>query len=520
MQVNKKVSTIPEFSFKDYLFKTKSNKRILLAATGALVIQFIIFKYLYPFASFIHGDSFSYLDTAHYNYDINTYLVGYSRFLRLFSVFTSSDTALVAFQYLFIQSSALFLLFTIFYFYHPARAVQYILLSFMVLNPLFLHMANLISSDVFFTSLSLTWFALLLWIIHRPTTWLIIWQALALFLCFTVRYNALLYPLITVIAFCLSRLPLLKKIAGIAAGILLCSLFVVNTGSKYKQLTGYWQYSPFSGWQLANNAMYIYRYVDSSERKPVPKRFETLDKMIRSYFDTTKDVKKFPIEEVQAGTFYMWSPGLPLMTYRNELFKKDTIATELKRWASMGPLYKSYGLHIIKQYPWHFLRYFIWPNANKYYAPPVEFLDTYNSGKNDVTPLAKTWFGYKSRIINTRMKDPKVYVLEFYPILSGIINVVMLGTLLCYALLKGFYELTLFRKGVALGGTVWLLNAGFTISASSAALRFQSFPILITTIFSVLLLGWLGKIAMNTDNQELKKISGSLEADLPVKALT
>ncbi|MBO9565799.1 MAG: hypothetical protein J7621_23685, partial [Niastella sp.] len=58
----------------------------------ALVIQFSIFKYLYPFASFIHGDSFSYLQAANENLSINTYMVGYSNFLRLFSVFTKSDT--------------------------------------------------------------------------------------------------------------------------------------------------------------------------------------------------------------------------------------------------------------------------------------------------------------------------------------------------------------------------------------------------------------------------------------------
>src|SRR5688572_7054182 len=97
-----------ENSFVNYLFYNKQNRIILIIALAAIIIQFSIFKYFYPFASFIHGDSFSYLGAAYKNQGINTYMIGYSKFLRLFSVFSTSDTLLVAFQYLSIQCSALF----------------------------------------------------------------------------------------------------------------------------------------------------------------------------------------------------------------------------------------------------------------------------------------------------------------------------------------------------------------------------------------------------------------------------
>lgn len=500
--------TIPaeQVSFKDFLFKNKRNKTILILAGIAMVIQWYIFKYFYPFASFIHGDSFSYLDTAWYNLDINTYMVGYSRFLRLFSVITSSDLGLTTFQYLSIQFGALLLLFTIFYFYKPARVTQYILLIFMVFNPLLWHLGNLVSSDCLFVALSLIWFSLLLWIIHQPNTKIIIWHAVILFIAFTFRYNALIYPFITIIAFYLSSLTLRRKVVGFGLGLFLCGLFVSYTSYKYKNLTGYWQYSPFSGWQLTNNAMYTYRYVDSADRKPVPKKFRAFDNMVRQYFDSTRNTKKFPIEEIKASTFYMWSPSLPMFKYRDSLFKKkDSTASELKKWASMGPFFKSYGLYIIKQYPLKFLQHFIWPNGNKYYAPPVEFLGNYNSGKDEVTEQAKVWFGYKSLTIKTRMKSKKVWILGFYPILSGAINFVMLFMLIFYFLLKG-WENNIKNKGIFLAGVVWLLNAAFTIGASSAALRFQSFPILLTYVFVMLLLDWLWKIAINSDNKAKKII--------------
>jgi hypothetical protein len=493
MQASQTLSPSMSMSFKEFLFRDKKNRTILLIALALIAIQFSFFKYLYPFASYIHGDSFSYLEAAARNLDISTYPIGYSRFLRLFSVFFRADIILVAFQYLCIQAGTLFLLFTIFYFYTPLKAVRYGLLGFMVLNPLLLHLANLVSSDCLFVALSMTWFALLLWIVQQPTKRIIIWQAVVLFLAFTVRYNAIIYPGIALVAFSVSKLPLRKKILGAGLGALLCCLFVLYTSYHYNKLTGYWQFSPFSGWLMANNAMYAYRYVDSADRMPVPQKFRMLDNMIRQYFDTSRNLRENPQEAMMASTIYMWTPRMSLMKYRDSLFRlqKDTMADEHKKWASMGPFYKTYGLYIIKKYPWHFVRYYLWPNSLKYYAPPVEFLEDYNSGNSIVTTQAQRWFGYKSQEVKVRMGDKNVWILDFYPILSGIINVVILFGIIYYLILKGWHYNSHFNKILIMMATVWLLNAGFTIFISSAALRFQSFPVLLSTVLVCLLADWM-----------------------------
>jgi len=369
----------------------------------------------------------------------------------------------------------------------------------MVINPLFLYMANYISSDGFFLALSLAWFGLLLWVIHRPDTRIIVAQALVLFIAFTVRYNALIYPFIAAIAFGMSRLAIRKKIMGIAAGMLLCGAFILYTGNKYKELTGIWQYSPFSGWLLANNAMFAYRYVDSAERKPVPEKFKVLDNMIRVYFDTTRDTRIHPEETVKASTFYMWDPNMSLYKYMNLKYSRDSTSDMLKKWAGMGPLYADYGRYIIRQYPVRFVRYFLLPNAQKYYAPPVEFLGMYNSGSDTVSALTKEWFGYRSQKVSPRTKNWKVAILEFYPILTGVMNVVILCGLLYFWILNGFRQKTLFRKGVLLAAVVWLVNAGATIFSCSVALRFQAFPILLTTTFALLLIDWMWRMAKNAE---------------------
>jgi hypothetical protein len=482
-----------EQSFRDFLFRNKGNRITLYLATAAIGIQFVLFKYLYPFPNYIHDDSFSYLIAANENLSANIYLIGYSKFLRLFSVFAKPDIALIGFQYLFIQSSGLFLLFTLFYFYKPSKIVQFSLLAFMVLNPLCLHLANLVSSDGFFLALSMIWFSLLIWLVNQPSNKIIFWHAIVLFISFTVRYNALIYPFISILVFCLSKMPLRKKILGLGLGLALCGWFVGFTMYQYKSLTGHWQYSPFSGWQLANNAMYAYRDVDPSLYTPVPKKFQSLDSMIRTYYKLAEGKVINPYEKAQASTFYMWRHDLPLMKYRDSLFKLagDTSASELRKWASMGPFYNEYGIYLIKKYPLHYLSFFAFPNARKYFAPPVEFLENYNSGKSDVLPVAVKWFEYKNSKIKSRMKSTVTWILDFYPVFTGVINFLMLFGLFYFILLKGWKFNTFFNKLVIIASAIWLVNAVFTILASSAALRFQSFPILLISIFASLMIDWL-----------------------------
>jgi hypothetical protein len=494
-------------SFRDFLLKDRWNRTFLWIAGIAIIIQFVIFKCLYPQAGFINGDSYVYLQTAFWNVNINIYPVGYSRFLRLFSVFTDSDIALVAFQYLSIQCSAMLFLFTLFFLYKPGRLIRIALSVFTLLNPVFLYLSNYVSSDAIFMALSLLWFTLLMWIVERPAPRLIIAQVIVLFLAFTIRYNALYYPLITAIALLLPHRRVASrltgagiKLAGVAASFLVIAGFMWYTAGKYRELSGIRQFSPFSGWQLANNAMYAYRYVDSPDVKPVSARFRDLDRMVRTYFDTTRDFRKHPTEMLLANTFYMWDSLTPLQQYMRKQFKNDTATKPLKKWAVEGPLYSDYGAYLIRQYPFTFAQYYLWPNALKYYAPPVEFLGTYNMGRDTVAPIAQQWFGYENNKVKTRFKDFKVTILDFYPILAGILNILFLFSFLFFGMLKGFKENRALAPILWLAGAFWLINFGFSVFASPVALRFQLFPVLVFFSFGLLLMEYIYKAAFIPSN--------------------
>lgn len=505
---------ISELSFKDFLFRNRRNRRILWISAGLIVIQFVIYKFFYPYPNFIHGDSFSYIYSAYKNLNLNTYLPGYSNFIRLFSVFSSSDTMLVIFQYLFVQCSSIFFLSTLFYLFKPRKIVQSLLVIFFVCNPLLLGLANLISSDCYFLSISLVWWTLLLWIIQSPTLKLILLQSFVLYIAFTTRYNALIYPFIGIIVLFLSKAPLKRKLLGIGITFTLCTTFVIQTGYRYQALTGVWQYSPFSGWQMANNAMYAYRFVDNQQRKSIPDKFIALDNLIRTYFDSTRNPYKHIQEGFLASTAYMWDKDLPLIRYQEMMFVNDKSSSSLKKWACMGPFYKEYGETIIKLYPKYFINYYLWPNFNKFIAPSTEYLGTYNMGRDTVSSLAKDWFKYSSNKIHTRFKSSDITILDFYPILSGIVNMMILGGLIYFISLGGIRNNKIFSKGVLLAGVVWISNVFFTVIASSPALRFQAFPILITTTFSFLLCDWILHETSKREelNSRAKVISSTLQA--------
>lgn len=492
-------------SLKNYVFKDPENKPYVRTAIIAIILQLIFFKYWYPFANYIHGDSFAYIGEAWNNVNIDTYPIGYPKFIRLFSVFTKSDLALVVFQYFLVQTSILSFIFSLFYFFSPNRITRMILFGFMLFNPVFLHLANLISSDTLFLSLSLIWFTILLWSIYYPTPKLILAHALVFIFAFMVRYNALFYPLVAGVAFLFYRNRFLLKLSGLALCFILVYIFISFNEKKYYELCGKKQFTPFTGWQIANNAMYAYKFVPAKERKPVPQKFKLLDQMIRNYFDSTRDLKKHPEEALVASTIYMWTPSAPLRKYMDTIYKKDTTAPELKKWAGVAPLFKDYGSHIIRNYPLTFIQYYIIPNSIKYYAPPIEFLEKYNDAKNTVAPIAKRWFDYKSDKVTSIFRDPKVDILNYYPILVGTMNVIFFMGFLGFLILEGYKKYKKFSKSLLLVVCLWIFNFGFSVFASPIALRFQLLPILVMTSFSILFMEILIKEATMDDKEKSNK---------------
>jgi protoporphyrinogen oxidase len=478
-------------TFFQHIWKDKRNRAYCILALAVYLLQFIIFKFQYPFANYM-PDSYSYLEAAASNADVNMWPVAYSKFLRLVSVFIHSDKALVGIQYLFMQGAGLVFLFTLLHLLRPGRLVKNTLYIFFLINPIALYVANYISADALFIGFSLLWVSSLTWVVFQPRPWMVLVHGILILACFTLRYNAIYYPFISIVAFSLSPQPWKVRLVGIGLGIVMICGSIWYTSTKMKETSGKFQFSAFGGWQLANNALYMYEHIPAAQRQTPPARFAKLELMVRQHIDTLKKVK-FSHEDSVNTFFYLWSGRGPLVQYLEREYKKDSTTPYFKRWASEGPLYMDYAKYLISSYPVSFFANFMLPNAVKFAVPPPEFLGTYNMGEDSVGAAAKQWFQYKSLKVRDHNKNNAILSFtggySIFAVLVSLLFLIHIVGLLIFNIMKT--QSAPAKKWLLLILSFWLLNAGFSIFASPIVLRYQVFPILVGCCAALVCGGWI-----------------------------
>lgn len=477
---------IPEIPFTVWLIRDRENKILFVFALLAMTILFSWLKVLYPYPNFMPPDSNSYLEAAFYNQLINVWAIGYSKFLRLISCFTKSHFILILIQYTLLMGSLLYFLFSVRYFFSFSKWSFRFLLAFTLANPLFVQIANFVSSDCLFLSLSIIWFIQLFWIIYNPKKSLFISHAIILLLAFTVRHNALYFPFISIIIISLSKISKKKKLVAIGLCAGLVSSFVGRTQMEYFEKTGTVQYSAFGGWQIAANALYGYAFAKPDPVESVPYKFRNLHKMVNSHMDSLRKLMTRPDEEV--AVYYLWDFKSPLRVYMAEQQKSDSTSDFFKRWASMAPLYSEYGKFLIMKHPIAFIRFYVWPNFIKYYSPPTKFMGMYNMGEETVAPITVSWFKLPNNKISNFHKDKKIKITEAFPIIIPVTNLVFVLSFIAFALLNGFKQCNPYRKRFLWCVLIiWFSNMAFSVLSAPIELRYQLFPMTITICFTWIL---------------------------------
>jgi len=466
----------------------KSNRIYLLIALLGTLVQWIIFKILYPYPDFF-SDSYSYIYGAYAKLDINIWPIGYSKFLLAFHHLTHSDTALVSFQYFFFELSALYFFFTIQYVFQPKRSSRNILFIFLFFNPLFLYLCNYINSDPIFVALSLLWITELIWIVHRPRLYQIFTQAVLVFLAFTVRNNAYFYPVIALLAFVLSRQPNWKKIVGPIAGLVLIIPFIIHSENVSFRMTGTRQFSLFTGWQLANNALYMYEKikVDSTVWKSA--EAIQLDSISRSFFRHIKNDEDYrDYLSVYVGNFFIREPEAPLKQYLSlHDYKHDPGG--LIAWGRASAVFAPYGSTLIKTHPMAYAEYFMLLNSKHYFFPPLEKLAVYNLGIDDVWPEAQYWFDYHSSKITAVSKPAQGYILVVFTFLFAFLHLYFIGYLVWLLAGRKYRYLPRILNQTLLVGSLFLFaNFAFCVFATIIVLRYEVFPMIVIATLLLLLI--------------------------------
>jgi hypothetical protein len=476
-------------SFISFIIKEKANRRLLLLALACMIVFFTVFKLLYPYPDFF-SDSYHYIAAANLHMNIGIWPIGYSKFLSAFHFVTHSDTALILFQYFFLECSALYFLFSVLYFYPISPFIRNILFIFLFINPLLLYFSNYVNSDSLFCSLSILWFTQLIWIIHRPKLSQLFVHSLILFACFSVRNNAYVYPLVSILAFILTKSNLTFKILGILAPFLLIVPFIVYTRSAARELTGTSQFSLFTGWQLANNALYVRGHlkIDSNDL-PGPEA-RTIDKNFMKFL-LNQDQGEFDdlIFSGAGGNYFIRYQGSALNRYFNKNYPWKTKFEVTQAWGKCSVIFNTYGNWFVRHYPLAYIKYFAIPNAKNYFIPQLEKLEIYNRGSKNVEIEAQEWFDYQTPSVTASSFKGQEKMLFVFPYIFLILNVLyVLAIVWLIIKRKKIHIISNFRKTILVSSFFLLANFLFCISATIIVLRYDVFPMIIVATYSLVLI--------------------------------
>lgn len=487
-------TTITTPSFRQYVFTQHSD--LLICTLLAMVPVFVLFKIVYPLPDFF-GDSFMYLLMAIRKDFIYLWPVGYSWCLRFIHVFTSSHFVLVLLQYLALQLSSLALAFTLFYIFRPARWVKLTALIFLVVNPLTIYIANLISSDAFFASLSLLWLAMLVQIIYKPSGWLLAVQGMVMALAFCIRYQGLYYPVLMILALLLAGGPWWKRLASAAGGIALVAVFIISTENAYEKKDGIRQFSPAGGWTLAYNCLYMYPHIQV-DTAALPSGLVLLNQTVANYFDTCSQYER---DMGPRGTVrYLLNENEPLSVYGYRLLEHFTGKKLMANFDTAAYVFNIYSRHLVLKHPLAYARYFLLPNIGCYLVPMQETLECYTAQGSQMVPWGVKWFQLGSSYAFSRWPRGSYYLTGIFPWLFLVINVVLL-VLVCF-FLRGKVLPALFlcqKRCLWFLLAAFVCNAAFSILAAPVMLRYQLYAVLLGLLLMLVLLS----LALNPLKQAL-----------------
>jgi len=484
-------------SFWKFIYKENIHWRMLWIAVAGMILQFMVFKWLYPFPDFV-SDSYAYIYAASAHLDVSSYPIGYSKFLSVFHLLTHSDWALIAFQYFFLEGAALFLFFSFLFFYSPRRLARNILFIFLFFNPLLLYISNYVDSTSIFVAISILWFTQLIWIIRHPSWSQILIQATLLFLCISLRNSAYYYLFITAIAFLLTTFKPWMKAIGIAMPLLLILPFLIHIRTEAKKMTGTAQVTLNRGWQLANNALYMRRLISVDDTKLPSTETRELDGLVKDFY---KHIRVENLDGSQAeysGNLFIEDPRAPLQQYFRAHFTADDTYGSLAAWGKASAVFYQYGSWLISHYPLSFAHYFLLPNMRNYFLLPLEGLGSYNQGEDNISLVVQDWFDYPTPSVSAVSKTLQGNIMLPVSYLFLMMQVFYIGSLIWWLVTKKSGLLhPAFSRPILLGAAFWIANFCYSIFFAPIVMRYQVFPMLFSGVYCLLFIELLDSKEIN-----------------------
>lgn len=462
-------------SFLQFIFG-KPNRKYLLTGLAAGFVYFIVLRMLYPIPS-CYSDSFTYLQVAQDNVEVSFRPVEYSKIINLFKGFSTSDVALIFGQYFSNVLANLLLFFTSIYFFPFRRVNKLLLFVLLVFNPLYVLYSNYILTDALFGACTVAWFVVLIWMIRQPRWYYTAIQLFLLLILFKLRYNAIVFPVITALALYMSRQKLVYKLVTLGVSILLILAMVVHTTNIVERDTGIRTFSAFSGWQMANNAMHIIRY-QKADTTMADEEVKNLSVFINHYQDTTTE----RFDSIRVNSAYMWHNHSPLKAYIPLYAQSAGYNTYFLAWTALGDVYSKWGRSVILHNPGGYIRHFVLPNTKAYWVPDLEAYADYFT-KTDTLPIRmQQFYQYPSNKVGPQHEW--VYDIAFkpWPYLFPILNGAFLLTSIAWFATRRYKkEKPLTNQWLLCFLFFYVVNFFFVVLLAPSVFRYHVF--IITLIF-------------------------------------
>lgn len=356
--------------------KDKEQRTDWLLIALICLLGYIVLRICYPYPATM-SDSGTYVSAAATNTFTFYRPFGFSYFLKIVHIFSSSIHAVFISQILLYFIATSTCIFTIKYFFKPvSRALWYILISLFVFSPMAFYMANAIMSDFLFSIAIYLMITSFIFVIKNQS-----WSGLIFFLIFLfctlhIRYSALIFPFLFICFFAIMKGKI--RWIALASTLIVAFVFYRQIERDMDKTVGMYQFSTgFDGWQMANNGMHVIPFID-----PLADDIRNPDmKALHNYIASNKDQI---LERTKNGTepvaFFMWSNDLPLKQYLFYYIQKSNIPYPVA-WVKLGSgLYKDYGIFLIKKHPVEFLKHYYIPNS-KYaiYPEKTGLIGSYTS---------------------------------------------------------------------------------------------------------------------------------------------
>ncbi len=457
----------------------KHNRLLVLVAIILNALLFGYCKHVYPYPDFF-ADSYTYVTAAHQGLNVYYRPAGYAWFLRGLHFLSSSPLLVVWVQYVLLVIASLLLFFSIDYLlgFH-SRFLRMLCFTGLAFNPLFLMLANQIGSDALFSALTLSWFALLLWLFMRPGRLVLALHLLLLAAAFIVRYNALYYPLISCLTFLLACNAKGRfRLTGILVTMLMIGgmYFLIKKGTE--QATGADVFSGFSGWQIANNALYIHDKVKVEPTDFEDSELRAIDRYVNIYQDSLADYDWAKVHAGIIGVTFMWNAHSPLLEYADH-YRRANHISERDAWYRVSISFAKYGQQLILQHPAAYLKVYVWGNILRYLYPQREMLEEYNANRDNWFTETVDYFK-----LHDAAPDPyhnpklKARITRWYPSLHVVAVMLCVFAPLLYLLRMRKKRLAATQHNEFLLVIMWLCfwgaNFVFTVLTSVVVLRCEA----------------------------------------------